>query len=60
MTQAITVDLHIHARLAKFGDVEPQTRIEILRKIARTLEELGNEHQFLTTIPMVEIIGRDG
>lgn len=59
MTQAITVDLHIYARLAKFGDVEPHTRIEIVRKITRALEELGIDHQFLTTIPIVEIIGRD-
>lgn len=60
MTQAITVDLHIHARLAKFGDIERHTHIEMARRIAQILEELGNEHQFLTTIPIVEIIGRDG
>ncbi len=59
MTNAITVDLHIHARMATFGEVESHTRMEILRRVNALLEELGATHQFVTTVPRVEIIERD-
>lgn len=58
-TNAITVDLHIYSRIAMFGEISNHTRIDIARKINQVLIELGSEHEFLSTIPIVEIIGRD-
>lgn len=58
-SNAVTVDLHIYARVATFGEIESHTRTEILRKVRILLDELGSEHYFLPSMPTVEIIERD-